>query len=63
MIPGAVRQLRAAEHPRHFLDAPFTLELLERRPSGAVLGVLGNAQLAIRLHCHLGEVSDAQHLP
>lgn len=62
MLACPLGEARAAEHPRNLLDARFSLELVERRPGRATLRVLGDAELPICLHRHLGEMRDAQHL-
>jgi len=62
MLACPLGEARTAEHPRNLLDARFSLELVERRPSRATLCVLGDAKLPICLYRHLGEMGDAQHL-
>jgi len=62
MLACPLGEARTAEHPRNLLDARFSLELVERRPSHATLCVLGDAELPICLYRHLGEMGDAQHL-
>jgi hypothetical protein len=62
MLACPLGEARTAEHPRNLLDARFSLELVERRPSRATLCVLGDAELPICLYRHLGEMGDAQHL-
>ena len=62
MLACPLGEARAAKHPRNLLDARFSLELVERCPGRTTLRVLGDAELPISLHCHLGEMRDAQHL-
>ena len=62
MLACPLGEARTAQHPRNLLDARFSLELVERRPSRATLRVLGDAELPICLYRHLGEMRDAQHL-
>jgi|SRR5688572_9538866 hypothetical protein len=62
MLACPLGEARPAKHPRNLLDARFSLELVERCPGRTTLRVLGDAELPISLHRHLGEMRDAQHL-
>jgi len=62
MLACPLGEAGAAKHSRNLLDARFSLELVERRPGRATLRVLGDAELPICLHRHLGEMGDAQYL-
>jgi hypothetical protein len=62
VIARAIRDRRAAEHPRQFLGSFRLVERLEPRARRAAAHLLRDPQLMVRLGGDLRQVGDAQHL-